>query len=206
MCKENFKTAVILAGGKSSRMGFDKQFLEIGEVRIMEKLIQELRKEFDDIVVVTNKKREYEEDGFRVISDEIKGVGPLSGIHIGLKESKSKYTYFIACDMPNISLKYIRYMKKVLLENKYDACVAKIDDKVEPFNSFYSKDILPKIESLINKDKRSMFGLINIIETLFIEKNILEKYNYDFDMFINLNSKEDLEMYNKRNRLEEKNV
>lgn len=206
MCKEKFKTAVILAGGKSSRMGFDKQFLKINEVRIMEKLIQELKKEFHDIIVVTNKQQEYKENGFRVVSDEVKEIGPLSGIHIGLKESKSKYVYFIACDMPNINLDYIRYMKKLLFDNKYDACVAKKDDRIEPFNSFYSTDILPKIENLIKSNKRSMFGIINIIETIFIEKGTLEKYNSNFDMFINLNSKEDLEMYNKRNGVEEKNV
>lgn len=56
---EVFKTAVILAGGKSSRMGFDKQFLRINKVRIMEKLIHELSKEFEDIIIVTNKPEEY---------------------------------------------------------------------------------------------------------------------------------------------------
>ena len=93
-------------------MGFDKQFLEINEVRIMENLIRELRKEFEDIIIVTNKPEEYKNSRFRIISDEIKEIGPLSGIHVGLKESKSKYVYFIACDMPNINLDYISYMKK----------------------------------------------------------------------------------------------
>lgn len=203
---EVFKTAVILAGGKSSRMGFDKQFLRINEVRIMEKLIHELSKEFEDIIIVTNKPEEYKKDGVRIISDEIKEFGPLSGIHVGIKQSKSKYVYFIACDMPNVNLDYIRYMKKVLTNSKANACIAKREGKLEPFNAFYSVDILPKIEKLISLNRRSIAGLIDIIEPIFIEENVLKKYDYSFDMFINLNSKEDLEIYNGKNKQEENYV
>ncbi|AJH00818.1 molybdenum cofactor guanylyltransferase [Clostridium beijerinckii] len=205
---EVFKTAVILAGGKSSRMGFDKQFLRINEVRIMEKLIHELSKEFEDIIIVTNKPEEYKtaENGIRIISDEIKEIGPLSGIYGGLKESKSKYVYFIACDMPNVNLKYIKYIKKVLTNSKANACVAKREGKLEPFNAFYSVDILPEIEKLITLNRRSIAGLIDIIEPIFIEENVLKKYDYSFDMFINLNSKEDLEIYNRKNKQEENYV
>ena len=206
MNMEAFKTAVILAGGKSSRMGFDKQFLTINEVRIMEKLIHELSKEFEDIIIVTNKPEEYKEDGFRIISDEIKEFGPLSGIHVGLKQSKSKYVYFIACDMPDVSLDYISYMKKELTNSKAKACVAKREEQVEPFNAFYSVDILPEIEELIALNRRSMLGLIDIIEPIFIEENVLKKYDYSFDMFINLNSREDLDIYNRRNKQEENYV
>ncbi|WP_315068039.1 molybdenum cofactor guanylyltransferase [uncultured Clostridium sp.] len=197
---EVFKTAVILAGGKSSRMGFDKQFLRINEVRIMEKLIHELSKEFEDIIIVTNKPEEYKKDGVRIISDEIKEFGPLSGIHVGIKQSKSRYVYFIACDMPNVNLNYIRYMKKVLTNSKANACIAKREGKFEPFNAFYSVDILPEVEKLITLNRRSIAGLIDIIEPIFIEENVLKKYDYSFDMFINLNSKEDLEVYKEQSK------
>lgn len=198
MDMEKFKTAVILAGGKSSRMGFDKQFLKINEVRIMDELVYKLKEEFEDIIIITNKPEEYKINEFRIFSDEIKEIGPLSGIHMGLKQSKSEYAYFIACDMPNVDLDYIRYMKEKLINFKADACVAKRDGKIEPFNAFYSIDILPQIEKLMNNNKRSMMGLIDIIEPIFIEEDALKKGNYSFDMFINLNSKEELEIYNKK--------
>ena len=201
-----FKTAVILAGGKSSRMGFDKQFLEINESRLMENLVCELKKEFEDIIIVTNKPGEYKESSCRIVGDEIKEMGPLSGIHIGLKESKSKYVYFIACDMPNINLDYISLMKREVVNANANACVTKKDGKIEPFNSFYSIDILQKIEKLILKNRRSMLALIDSIETIFIEDSVMKKYNCSFDMFVNLNTKEDLQMFKKKNIVEEKNV
>lgn len=202
---EIFKTAVILAGGKSSRMGFDKQFLEINQIRLMKTLICEIRKEFEDIIIVTNKPEEYKDTSCRIFSDEIKEIGPMSGIHIGLKKSKSKYVYFIACDMPNINLEYIKYMKKEIIKVKANACVAKKGEKIEPFNSFYSIDIVPKVEKLILSNRRSMLALINSIKTIFIEETTLEKYNCFSDMFANLNTKEDLQIF-KKDMVGEKNV
>lgn len=197
---EDFKTAVILAGGKSSRMGFDKQFLKIDEKRLMDNLIVQLKKEFQDVIIVTNKPEEYKEDfsGCRIVSDEIKQKGPLSGIHIGLKESKSKYAYFIACDMPNINLNYIRYMKSELLRTKADACVTKQRDKVQPFNAFYSVEVYHKIENLMTENRRSMLALINIINTHFIEEKAAKEYDSNLDMFLNLNTEEDLNRYKER--------
>ncbi|MDF2506033.1 molybdenum cofactor guanylyltransferase [Clostridium sp.] len=194
---ENFKTAVILAGGKSSRMGFDKQFLKIDEKRLMDTLISELKTEFQDIIIVTNKPSEYEfiNTNYRIVSDEIRQKGPLSGIHIGLKESKSKYVYFIACDMPKINLDYIRYMKSELLRTNADACVTEHNHRIEPFNAFYSSEILPKIGGLILKGRLSMLALIDNINTHFIQESNAKKYNNNFNMFFNLNTPKDLSEY-----------
>jgi len=202
---EIFKTAVILAGGKSTRMGFDKQFLEVNNKLLMENLICELKKEFQDIIIVTNKPEEYKNSKCRIFSDEIKEVGPLSGIHVGLKNSKSKYTYFIACDMPNINLNYIQQMKNEIIQGKPDACVSQKEGRIEPFNSFYSTNILDKVEELIRSNRRSMLTLINNIKTLVIDEKTLERYNKLFDMFINLNTREDLQRFEKSNKVEDKN-
>lgn len=201
---EIFKTAVILAGGKSTRMGFDKQFLEVNNKLLMENLICELKKEFQDIIIVTNKPEEYKNSKCRIFSDEIKEAGPLSGIHAGLKNSKSKYTYFIACDMPNINLNYIQQMKNEIIKNKVDACVSQKEGKIEPFNSFYSTKILDKVEELIRSNRRSMLTLINNIKTLVIDEKTLGKYNKIFDMFINLNTREDLQRFEKLKVVEDK--
>lgn len=172
----------------------------------MKSLICELRKEFKDIIIVTNKPEEYKNSSCRIFSDEIKGVGPLAGIHVVLKNSSSQYAYFIACDMPNINLDYIGHMKNESIKNKADACVCKKEGNIEPFNSFYSIDILDKVEELIKNNKRSMLALINSIKTTVIDENTLKKYNKFFDMFVNLNTREDLQVFEKKNTVEEKNV
>lgn len=194
---EKFKTAVILAGGKSSRMGFDKQFIKINEKMLLETMISKLKKEFDDIIIVTNKPEQYVGSSYKIVSDEIKGKGPMSGIHTGLKESSSKYVYFVACDMPNINIDYIRYMKNTIKDLDVDACITKVGNKsgAEHLNAFYSRDLVSEIEKLFLKDCRAIVYLTNKVNTLYIEEQDARKYSPNWDMFININTKEDLTSY-----------
>jgi molybdopterin-guanine dinucleotide biosynthesis protein A len=192
---DTFKTAVILAGGKSSRMGFDKQFLKIDNKRILDELIQKLKKEFEEIIVVTNKSYNYKEYNVKIVSDEIKEKGPLSGIHAGLKASNSKYVYFIACDMPNINLDYIRFMKEKIKDLNIDACITKKQENLEPFNAFYSINLVEYIEKFIYQKPRSLYYLLNSINTFYIEEKIAREYSVDWSMFFNLNTLKDISMY-----------
>lgn len=192
---EKFKTAVILAGGKSSRMGFDKQFLKINEKRVLDMMINKLKQEFEDIIIVTNKPEQYEGNGYRIVSDEIKGKGPMAGIHIGLKQSKSKYAYFVACDMPNIDIDYIKYMKEMIKDSDVDACITKIENRAEHLNAFYSRDVISDIENLFLEDRRAIVNLTNKVNTLYIEEKDARKYSPNWDMFLNINTKEELSNY-----------
>ena len=108
---KKFGTVIILAGGKSSRMGFDKQFLKIEQRSLMDSMIHKLSKEFDEIIIVTNKPDHYIGLGHKITKDIIEDMGPLSGIHAGLTICSSQYALIVACDMPNINMEYIRYMK-----------------------------------------------------------------------------------------------
>lgn len=192
---EKFGTAIILAGGKSSRMGFDKQFIEIHEKRLMDILIHELEKEFDEIIIVTNKLQCYLDVTHKVTKDILKEKGPLGGIHVGLKEASSKYSFVVACDMPNINIEYVRYMKKQMEDMDIDGCVTKIGNWIEPFSSFYSKDIIDNIEEHLLSDKRSIYSLLEKLNILYIEEKEARKFSPNWDMFLNLNTKEDLSLY-----------
>ena len=193
---DKFKTAVILAGGNSSRMGFDKQFLNINKKRLMDIQINKLRQEFQEIIVVSNRLNQYKNVSYKVVCDEIIGIGPLGGIHAGLKNSESEYAYLIACDMPIINNDYIRFMKEKV-NNNIDvcACITKRGDRVEPFNGLYSTSLLEKIEENIAKKHYSIFALLNNTKTIYIEEYEAKKYSRNLDMFINLNNIEDLTMY-----------
>lgn len=192
---ERFKTAVILAGGKSSRMEFDKQFMKINEKRLLETMIDKLKKEFDDIIIVTNKPKQYVGSSCKIVCDEIKQRGPLSGIHIGLKESSSKYVYFLACDMPNINIDYIRYMKEKIRDLDVDACITRVGNRLEHFNAFYSRNIIKDIEKLLLENCRAIVYLTDKVNTFYIKEQDARKYSPNWDMFLNINTKEDLNSY-----------
>lgn len=192
---KKFGTAVILAGGKSSRMGFDKQLLRIDERKLIDNLRAKLRAEFDEIIVVTNNSQYYLGFDDKITKDIIVGKGPLSGIHAGLMEASSQYVYFVACDMPNINMEYIGFMKRELEDLKVKVCTTSFGDFIEPFNAFYSRDMIEDIEEYLYRGRRSTNGLIRQVLAHYIEEEKAREYSPNWDMFLNLNTKEDLKDY-----------
>lgn len=187
-------TAIILAGGKSTRMGFDKQLIKIGNICITEYIIEILKPIFKNIIVVTNKPELYANLDVGIAQDFYKGYGPLGGIHAGLLKSQSIYNYFIACDMPYVNTDYIKYMMKRIVETGYekDAVITKSADWIEPFNAFYSKELLPLIEDNIIKEKRGISELLDRSNVLYVDEYIARGFSQNWSMFTNLNTKKDL--------------
>lgn len=195
---ENIDTAIILAGGQSRRMGFDKKYIEVEGKYLLDSIVKNLEKEFERIIIVTNTPYYLIKINISYIKDEIENIGPLGGIHSGLKYSDSEYNYIIACDMPYINLKYIRYLKNQVEDNiklKPDAVVTRFNEWIEPFNGIYSKKIVKNIEDYINNKKRNIYSLISTMNTLYVEEKIARKFSPDWRMFKNLNTKRDLYEY-----------
>jgi len=192
---KKFYTAVILAGGKSTRMVFDKKYIRISSRSLIEHQIKKLKNEFEEIIVVTNDSYFYVSDSCIVIRDEIKGNGPLSGIHAGLKKATSENVYFLACDMPNTNLDYIHFMKEKIKSRRCDACVTSFGKWIEPFNAFYSKNLIMHIEGYISEGKRSILPFLKEKNCIFIEEKKAREFSPDWNMFLNINTRRDLEMY-----------
>ena len=192
---EKFGTAIILAGGKSSRMGFDKQLLKIDERKLMDSVIHKLKKEFDEIIIVTNRPELYIGLSHRITKDILVDKGPLGGIHAGLSLSSSKYAFVVACDMPNINIDYIKFMKSKLSNPLTKGCVTEFGEWIEPFSSFYSVELIDNIEKYLDTNRRSINGLIENLNITYIGENEARRFSPNWDMFLNLNTKEDLNNY-----------
>ncbi|MEF9951253.1 MAG: molybdenum cofactor guanylyltransferase [Clostridium sp.] len=187
-----FGSAVILAGGKSSRMGFDKKDLVINNERLLEILTAELRQVFDEVILVTNNENNLNIFDF-VTGDIIESMGPLSGIYTGLTFASSKYVYVIACDMPIVNREYINYMIKSLESNENaQSCVTRYEQWIEPFNGFYSKELALPIKEYLGSNRRSIYSFLKGVNTFYIDEDIARNFSQDFKMFYNLNTKDDV--------------
>src|SRR5699024_10971808 len=111
------KEVVILAGGKSSRMKFDKQKIIINGEYLIYKNIKKLEELFDEITIVTNTPDLYVDLNVKIIKDIYPGNGPISGIYSALSTSKNEFLYVLAVDMPNINYDYIKYVDSMYDEN-----------------------------------------------------------------------------------------
>ena len=190
-----FGTAIILAGGKSKRMGFDKALMEVRGQPIVGLIIKQLRKVFDDIIVVTNNPDGFSSLDVTITEDILSNSGPLGGIHAGLMLSKSKYAFLTACDMPIISAEYAKYMTEVAEEELPHAVISEKGDWIEPFHALYSRELTEDIEYNVEKGIYKIFDVLKFKNVIKISENKVREYSPDLGIFTNLNHVKDLEEF-----------
>lgn len=133
-------TAVVLAGGENTRFkGTDKAFVKIGGVPMVEHVVERLAGIFENILIVTNSPGSY--SGFsniRVVTDILKGFGPLGGIHAAMKAVKTPVIFVVSCDMPFIDTGIIREQAELFagLRNN-DVLIPRINSKAQPLHGIY---------------------------------------------------------------------
>lgn len=183
-------TGIILAGGKSSRMGFNKAFIDIDGKPIIHRTVNLFKELFDEIIIVTNTPLEYE--GFNIIiaSDIYKDAGSLGGIYTGLVHASSEFCFVAACDMPFLNKEVISKMMIIL--NGCSAIVPYIMGRYHPLHAIYSKKCLkPMAEMIKNKDLR----ITNLFQKIKI-KRLEEKDWLSSEPVLssvdNINTREDL--------------
>jgi molybdopterin-guanine dinucleotide biosynthesis protein A len=103
-------SGVILSGGRSSRMNFNKAFAEISGTPVLEIIINKLSKCFDDLMIITNEPELYKGMGPAVYTDLYPQMGPMAGIHAGLYYSRYESIFLLGCDMPFFSMELASYM------------------------------------------------------------------------------------------------
>lgn len=190
-------TAIILAGGKSLRMGQDKQELTFDGNRLIDVIIDQLHDDFNEIIIVTNKPHLY---GGRLICTQdtprFAGRGPLAGLHAGLTVSSSDYSFLLACDMPYINKPYLRYMKSQLAEGHKLAIITKEGEHIAPFHGFYSKANIPLIDNYLSRGRSSLQRYLRGISPIhYVDEDLAQAFDPTLRMFINLNTKEEWRAY-----------
>lgn len=192
---EGFTSAVLLAGGRSRRMGFDKQLLKMHDKRVGQHLIAHLRTRFAHIMVATPTPELYERDDVKVIEDIYKGIGPLGGIHAALVNAKSQAVFTIACDMPFLDVPYIDYMISQMEKQTYDACVTARGNHLETFHGFYCRRALPVLEDAIAHQRYSVQRFLKTINALVIQEETAASFLPEWLAFTNLNTPQDYEAF-----------
>jgi FdhD protein len=140
-------TAVILAGGKSTRMKNNKALLPYSGELFIERIHRQLADIFDDVILVTNTPELYRFVPCRIVQDVYPGQGSLAGIHAGLTHSTTPYIFTVACDMPYLNPELIR----LILSRKqgFDVVIPQSEGGFEPLHAVYGKGCLPAMEKAL---------------------------------------------------------
>ncbi len=161
-------TAIILAGGKNTRMGgLDKSMLPVRGVPMIRHILNQLESHFGEIIIGTGDPEKYSLPGCRVIQDEVKGLGPLMGIYSCLRSSGNDLNFITACDIPDISIDFISKMLELSAGADIVMPMNKTDE-YEPLHAIYRKSVIPAARKLLDENKLKMSGLFGMVKTKFI--------------------------------------
>lgn len=183
-------SGIILAGGKSRRMGFFKPFLVIDGRRMIDVIIDKLRPFFGEMMVVTDNKDRFAEDkDVKVVEDIVKECGPLGGIYTGLKKMSKESAFFIACDMPFLHNGLIERILDIAVSSDAEEVILPCgaEGKMEPLHAVYSRKILKKVERALAEKRLAIKDFLKDCDCKYIEVREDERKS-----FANINTKGDL--------------
>jgi molybdenum cofactor guanylyltransferase len=192
-------SCIVLAGGKSTRLGRNKVVEKIGKQSLLEKVISTLSTLNREIIVVIAENSDLPQltqyPDIKIVRDIYPGKGSLGGVYTGLVTSKSFYNLIVACDMPFLNLDLIRHMINVA--DNVDAVIPKSsDNNVEPLHGIYSKNCLDKIESQLDLNKLSILDLFPMVRVRYIEIPEIDLFDKHHLSFFNINTEHDLTIGN----------
>jgi molybdopterin-guanine dinucleotide biosynthesis protein A len=185
--------AAILAGGRGRRFGgVEKGLLKVGKKRIIEYILESL-KDFENVIVCRdeNQSKLYS-DYTKTITDTLKGIGPLGGIHAALSHF-NRNVLVVSSDMPFLN----REICQLLYEECKNASAvlpAWKDGRLEPTLAVYSTKVKPGIERCYRlREKRVIKAIEDLDGVKYYPVEKLRKYDKELLTFMNVNTPEDLE-------------
>ena len=163
-------TGIILAGGKSSRIGTDQGFLLLNEKPFVQYSIDALKPLVSEIIIVSDDSK-YDVFGLKRVNDLTKNAGPVAGICSGLEASSTEYNLILSCDIPLISSEILQK----LIDNIDDVSqIIQIESngKSMPLIAIYKKDVINTFDAFLKNDERRLRVAIKscISKTIILEK------------------------------------
>lgn len=189
-------TAVILTGGKSSRMGRPKALLLFDGEPLIVHLVQRLKRLFSEIVVVAAPGQELPPLPVTLAQDEVPYQGPVGGIYYGLKAAGGKFCFVTSCDIAFINLPLISYLISQI--SNYDVVVPYWQERFQPLHAVYRRSVLPLLKEQLDRGELRPIFLYEKVRTLEIHEDEIRRFDPEGLSFLNMNTPEDYQAALKR--------
>jgi molybdenum cofactor guanylyltransferase len=186
-------TGILLAGGKSRRMGEDKRFLVLGEQTLLQRGLAALHSIFQEVVVVIAQDSPPLHVDGRVIRDLVPDCGSLGGLYTGLMQATTPYIFVVACDMPFLDQAVMTHFTN--RKATADIVMAKLNGRLHPMHALYSKPCLPVLEQMIAARQLKIQEIVSqsTLRVGYVTEKDLSVLDPSGRSFYNVNTLADLE-------------
>jgi molybdopterin-guanine dinucleotide biosynthesis protein A len=183
-------TGILLAGGKSSRMGQEKGLVEFRGKPLIQYGI-ELLSSFTGQIIIGSSNPDYLAFGCELIPDDVTGKGPAAGLAAVLNSSATPWNIVLACDLPFLEEEFIE--KLLGATPNYMAVVPIHNGKIEPLAALYHRDLGSIFKEAVANDNLALRKILFTCRVNYLEiGQMIEKYP---NLFVNLNSMDQMDLY-----------
>ncbi len=193
-------TGVVLAGGRSRRLGRDKALLRLwGEdgPTLLEVILSRLGAVCEELLVVSDGPRPWPASSARIVFDRYPGGGALGGLYTGLLEASFPFILAVACDMPFLSIPLLAYMAG--RPRHYDVLIPRLrptrcdPPHLEPLHAIYGRPCLEPMRSLLEQGERRIIRFFPQVRVCYLEPEEWARFDPAGLSFRNINTPQDLE-------------
>jgi len=184
-------SVIVMAGGRSSRMGKDKALLPLGGRTLLEHILARVEPLSDDLVVAARGVERFRGFPARMVEDEPGQRGSLTGLYSGLRAVRNDLALAVGCDMPFLNPRLIRYM--ALLAPGHDVVVPRVGGFLEPLHAFYRQTCLGPMEAVLRRGEQKIVAFFPQVRVREVEQRDLDMFDPLHRSFVNVNTPEDWE-------------
>jgi molybdopterin-guanine dinucleotide biosynthesis protein A len=182
----------ILAGGKSSRLGANKAFVEVGGKPIIERIIERVEPLGSELILITNTPAEYTHLGLPVFVDLMAGKATLGGVYTAIACASNDYTLIVSCDQPFLNPRLLEYL--ISLREGYDVVVPlNRENYPQSMQAIYGKRCLEPIRQRLEADRLKVIGFFSDVRVREVAGEEIDQFDPHRYSFVNVNTPEDLE-------------
>ena len=183
-------TAVVMAGGRSLRMGRDKATLLLGEQTLLQRVIDVVAPVFGEVSVSVREQRI--DVGWPQICDEQPDGGPLAGLCAALAQARTPWIFALATDMPFIAPALIELL--AARRAGFDAVVPIVHGHPQPLAAFYATSCLTVVRALLDDDggRRSLRAALERLNVCYVDESLLRAADPQLRSFFDLDTPQDL--------------
>ncbi len=193
-------SGVVLAGGKSRRMGVDKRHLSVHGQPLLDRVLSVLLGVFPEVLLVlAERDLPRQDERIRMVTDLIPGCAAVGGLYTGLYYSRYPRVFVVACDMPFINPDVIEFFSQKL--EAADVVLAQLVTGLQPLHGLYSKKCLPFLKEMMDAGELRLQHIADKQGLVVhrIPESEIKSLDPQLLSFLNLNSPSDVELANKIN-------
>lgn len=182
-------SAIILTGGKSSRMGSPKALLPFGNEPLITHIVRILEHKFNQIVVVAAPDQDLPALPVKLVRDEIAYQGPVGGIYYGLKQANGSAAFVTSCDAAFLSLPLISWLTTQI--GNHDVVVPYWQERFQPLHAVYRRSVLPLLKEQLEHGELRPILLYDKVRTYKVSEDEIRRFDPEGLSFFNMNAPED---------------